>query len=411
MNVLDNPVFRELWTVEAVRERANELLDLGERDALEHFAVDESRLDPAARLVAEVTRERYPDLRIPLHSRWRHLEGPDGGSRWPGVAGEAGLAGADRARSAVELAVVSVLLDAGAGAGWRYRDERTGREIGRSEGLAAATFDLYRRGALSSDPARPLRADANALGRVDRAAFAQAFQLGEHNPLPGVAGRVRCLRALGRAVAARPEFERRTGTPPGGRAPRRLGCLFDHIRANAPEGRIPATDLFRIVLTALRGVIGRALGDVWFHPGIRRPGPTDRLLALHKLFQWLTWSLVEPLAEGGVEVTGTHALTGLSEYRNGGLLLDTGAIAPRRPLPERPLSPGDPVVVEWRGLTVALLDRLRPRVARKLGLADPDLSLGQLLEGGTWRAGRRIAESLREGGAPPLRTLSDGTLF
>ena len=413
MNALDDPVFRELWTLEAVRERTNELLDLCERDALDHFTFDESRLDPAARLVAEVTRERYPDLRVPLHSRWRHLEGPDGHCRWSALAGEAGLTGAERARSAVELAVVSVLLDAGAGTGWRYRDEPGGRETGRSEGLALATFDLYRRGALSSDPARSLRADANALGRMDRTAFARAFQVGEHNPLPGVGGRVRCLRALGRAVAARPEFEPRAepqAGPPGG-AGRRLGGLFDHVRTNAPEGRLPASDLFRLVLTALRGVIGRALGDVWPHARIRRPGPTDRLLALHKLFQWLAWSLIEPLAEGGIEVTGTHALTGLAEYRNGGLLLDTGVIAPRRPLPARALSPGDPIVVEWRGLTVALLDRLRPRVARQLGLPDPGFSLGQLLEGGTWRAGRRIAGELREGGAPSIRVLSDGTLF
>ena len=417
MRFFDDPAVRELWTLDAVRERTSELLGLGERDDLEHFTLDESRLDPAARLVAEVTRERYPDLRIPLHSRWRHFEGPDGASRWTALAAEAGLAGAERARSAVELAIVSVLLDAGAGTAWRYRDEPAGREVGRSEGLALATFDLYRRGGLSSDPAQPLRADANALGRVDRAAFARAFQVGEHNPLPGVAGRVRCLRALGRAVAARLEFEPRAGpeteprAEPAGGAVRRLGRLFDHVRANAPEGRIPANDLFRIVLTALRGVIGRALGDVWPHAGIRRPGPSDRLLPLHKLFQWLTWSLIEPLAEGGVEVTGTHALTGLAEYRNGGLLLDTGVIAPRQPLPGRALSPGDPIVVEWRGLTVALLDRLRPRAARRLGLAGPDLSLGQLLEGGTWWAGRRIAGELREGGAPPIRVLSDGTLF
>jgi hypothetical protein len=68
-------------------------------------------------------------------------------------------------------------------------------------------------------------------------------------------------------------------------------------------------------------------------------------------------------------------------------------------------------VVEWRGLTAALLDRLRPRVARKLGLAEPDFSIGHLLEGGTWWAGRRIAESLREGDPPPVRIASDGTVF
>ena len=409
MNVVEDPAIRDLWTVEAVRERSEDLLDLGERDELEHFTIDEARLDGAAHLVAEVTRERFPDLRIPLHSRWRHFEGPDGSSRWDAVAGHASLSEAERARSALELAIVSVLLDAGAGSTWRYRDELTGTEIGRSEGLAIATFDLYCGGSLTSDPAQPLRADAGALERMDRAAFERAFQLSDRNPLNGVAGRVRCLRALGRAVATRPEFDCRAEASGGG--VRRLGNLFDHIRANATEGQVSASDLFRSVMTALRAVIGRALGDVWFHARIRRPGPTDRILALHKLFQWLTWSLIEPLAAGGIDVTGTRALTGLAEYRNGGLLLDTGVLVPRNPLPDRELSPGDAVVVEWRGLTVALLDRLRPQVARKLGVADPEFSIGQLLEGGTWWAGRRIAERLREGGSPPIRTASAGTLF
>ena len=409
MNAVDDPAIRELWTVEAVRERSHELLDLGEREALEHFAIDGARLDFAADLVASVTRERHPDLRVPLHSRWRHFCGPDGSNRWEAIAGDAGLAGVARARSAVELAIVSVLLDAGAGSTWRYRDETTGKRIGRSEGLALATFDLYREGTLSSEPGQPLRADADALGRMDRNAFARAFQLGERNPLDGVAGRVRCLHALGRAVAARPEFAR-ADEPTHGTV-RRLGHLFDHVRNTATEGRIPARDLFRIVMMALRGVIGRALGDVWPHPAIRRQDSTDGLLALHKLFQWLTWSLVEPLAEGGVRVTGLQALTGLAEYRNGGLLLDTGVVVPRCALPERALSPGDPIVVEWRGLTVALLDRLRPRVADKLRLPESDLSIGQLLEGGTWWAGRRIAENRREGGGSPIRIASDGTVF
>ena len=409
MNMIDDPAIRTLWSVETVRERAHELLELGERGALQHFEVDGSRIDFAADLVARVTRERHPDLRIPLHSRWRHFEGPDRTSRWDAVAHGAGLGDVERARCAVELAIVSVLLDAGAGTAWRYRDELTGTLAGRSEGLALATFDLYRRGTLSSVPARPLRADARALGRVDCARFERAFQIDERNPLAGAGGRVRCLRALGRAVASRAEFEPPTG--PSDEAARRLGYLFDRIRENARDGALSASDLFRIVLTALRAVIGRALGDVWFHPGVRHAGPTDRLLALHKLFQWLTWSLIEPLAEGGVAVTGTRALTGLAEYRNGGLLLDTGTLVPRRPLPDRPLSPGNAIVVEWRGLTVALLDRLRPLVAQRLGVAEPEFSIGQLLEGGTWWAGRRIAAELREGAPPPIRVRSDGTLF
>lgn len=409
MNIIDDPAVRELRTVEAVRERAQGLLHHAEEGALAHFSIDDSRMDAAAALVAEITRERHPDLAIPLHSRWRHFEGPDGTSRWETTAGEANLAGAERTRSAVELTVVSVLLDAGAGGGWRYRDELTGTTIGRSEGLAIATFDLFRGGALSSDSGQPLRADAAALRRMDCNAFARAFQIDDANRLPGVAGRVRCLRKLGHAVAERPEFSPRGG--PETAAARRLGHLFDHVRANAPQGRLPAPDLFRIVLGALRGVIGRALGDVWFHPHIRRAGPTDRHLPFHKLFQWLTWSLIEPLADGGVTVTETGALTGLPEYRNGGLLIDTGVLVPRRPLPDRELAPGDLRIVEWRGLTVALLDRLRPLVAHKLGLAERDFSIGQLLEGGTWWAGRSIAQGLRDGGGPPVRTLSDGTLF
>ena len=414
MTILDEPALHDLRTVDAVRERSHALLALAERGAAEHFGVDDARMGAAARLVAAVTRERHPDLRIPLHSRWRHFEAPGGAGRWTAAADEAELRGAERARSAVELAIVSALLDAGTGGGWRYRDAATGAETGRSEGLAAATFDLYRRGALSDDPAHPLRADAGALGRMDLAAFARAFQIDDGNRLHGIAGRVRCLRALGRAVAVRPEFAGRSGRAggAGGASSRRLGHLYDFLAAAAgPAGRIAARELFGAVLAALRGVIGRALGDVWLHSGIRRPGPTDRLLPLHKLFQWLTWSLIEPLAEGGVEVTGIEALTGLAEYRNGGLLLDTGVLVPQRPLPERTLSPGDPIVVEWRGLTVALLDRLRPRVARALGVAEPDFSIGQLLEGGTWWAGRRIAAERRAGGGPPIRTVSDGTLF
>ena len=409
MSVVNDPVLRELWSVEAVRERANELLEHGERGALEHFAIDAARLDSAADYVAAVTRERHPDLRIPLHSRWRHFEGPDRSSRWDAIANEAELHGPERARSEVELTIISALLDAGAGAAWRFRDEAFGREVARSEGLALASLDLYRRGNLSNDPARPLRADAQSLGAVDHGVFARAFQLDDHNRLLGVEGRVRCLRALGRAVATRPEFEcRGVSAGPSGR---RLGGLFDHILANAPQRRVSASILFRTVMRSLRGVIGRALGDVWFHAAIRRRGPTDRLLALHKLHQWLSWSLIEPLATGGIAVTGVGELTGLAEYRNGGLLLDTGVLVPRRPLPGRALFPGDAIVVEWRGLTVALLDRMRPRVARKLDLPEVDFTIGQLLEGGTWWAGRRIAADLREDGGPPIRTVSDGTLF
>ncbi|HUG37587.1 MAG TPA: DUF1688 family protein, partial [Candidatus Limnocylindrales bacterium] len=70
----------------------------------------------------------------------------------------------------------------------------------------------------------------------------------------------------------------------------------------------------------------------------------------------------------------------------------------------------DEIVVEWRALTVALLERLAPLVRDRLGPAASHLSLASILEGGTWAAGRRRAEK-RRAGAPPLAVISDGTVM
>jgi hypothetical protein len=132
----------------------------------------------------------------------------------------------------------------------------------------------------------------------------------------------------------------------------------------------------------------------------------------HKLSQWLTYSLVEPLEGAGIEVTELDRLTALAEYRNGGLLIDLGVLLPKHAgvLGERHAGASE-VVVEWRALTVALIDELAERIRTKLGMSAAELSLPKILEGGTWSAGRRIAAELRPGGGPPLNVISDGTLF
>ena len=70
-----------------------------------------------------------------------------------------------------------------------------------------------------------------------------------------------------------------------------------------------------------------------------------------------------------------------------------------------------PLVVEWRALTVALLDRLAPMVRDRLGLDESQLPLSRLLQGGTWSAGRRAASERRSDASPPIRVQSDGTVF
>jgi len=152
---------------------------------------------------------------------------------------------------------------------------------------------------------------------------------------------------------------------------------------------------------------GVPLGDCWGHPG-----PEDGLLPFHKLTQWLTYSLLEPLETAGLTITGLDELTGLPEYRNGGLLLDFGLIQPRD---ERfwthTWAMDAPSIVEWRALTVIGLDRLADAVRGELGLSREAFPLARVLEGGTWSAGRRIAAQRRQGGGPPLRLISDGTVF
>jgi hypothetical protein len=132
----------------------------------------------------------------------------------------------------------------------------------------------------------------------------------------------------------------------------------------------------------------------------------------HKLSQWLSYSLVEPIEGAGLKVVELDALTGLPEYRNGGLLVDSGALRPKQSsLLTKSFAPGDEAIVEWRALTVALLDRIGEHVRLHLGMDAAQLPLVKVLEAGTWFAGRVLAAERRPGGGPPINVESDGTVF
>jgi hypothetical protein len=77
----------------------------------------------------------------------------------------------------------------------------------------------------------------------------------------------------------------------------------------------------------------------------------------------------------------------------------------------RPLDPLSEPVVEWRALTVTLLDHLAILVRERLGKTADEFPLVKVLEGGSWAAGREIAFEHRTDGSPPLSIVSDGTLF
>jgi hypothetical protein len=393
-----------LSTPEAIRERAEQLYALARAGSLEYFALDEGELPKLARRVLDVTRATYPNVRdIPYHARWRHFSA-GGIDRLAEL--DAALAPLDpdeRLCAKFELAITSVLLDAGAGSAWSYREGQSA--YARSEGLAVASFRLFAAGAFSADPVRrPLRADADMLRRLDVAELGDALQVGPDNPLVGLEGRTMVLRKLGEVVG---QSSRYFGT-----AEPRLGRLGLYLVSQAQRGALPARAVLEAVLDALGEIwpgrevcAGKNLGDVWRHPAVGR-------VPFHKLSQWLSYSLCEPLEERGVAVTGLGELTGLAEYRNGGLFLDGGVLVPKRPEVYGEVHSVDsPVVVEWRGLTIALLDRTALELRRMLGLDAGELPLAKVLEGGTWRAGRELAQARRADAASPIRVASDGTVF
>jgi hypothetical protein len=155
---------------------------------------------------------------------------------------------------------------------------------------------------------------------------------------------------------------------------------------------------------------GVNIGDAGLHPAVRTNDATDGIVPFHKLSQWLACSLIEPLDMAGLIVTDLDGLTALAEYRNGGLLIDLGAIRPRRPI-EKPQPLSSELVVEWRALTIALIDDLLEPVRQRVGLG-AEFSLPHLLQGGTWSAGRKIAQQLRPPlGPPPIPLAADGTVF
>ena len=440
-----------------------------------HFTLDRSRLPELADRVAALTLRRFPDLQIPFHSRWRHFEAGGIDRRAEQDARLAGRGVAETARAHFDLTVLSVLLDAGAGGRWRYAEAKeldaaalpvqrhdsdrllalldqaargsaaAGEAAGtsaprsalpatagdddgngsgdppgvyaRSEGLAVASLRAFAAGVFSASKDDPLRADAATLERIDPAALRAVFQVSANNPMVGLEGRAGLIARLGAVVAA--EAAR-------GGGPVRPGLLYDRITAGGTRSEVAAADVLGAVLRLLSPIFtsgsrvqGLPAGDVWPHRwagAATGDGTADATTAgwvpFHKLSQWLSYSLLEPLQWAGVRVFGIEALTGLPEYRNGGLFIDGGVIVPRdaRDLTRR-WKPADEFIVEWRALTVGLLDELAVLVRERLGRTAAQLPLACILEGGTWAAGREIAAERRSDGSPPLQIDSDGTVF
>jgi Protein of unknown function (DUF1688) len=394
----------------AIRERCGQVFALVNEGKSHHFSCNLDRLGEVADYVIEVMREEYPNLQIPFHSRWRHFEA--GGIPRLAKLNEmlAGLTPIAKAAAKFDLAIISVLLDAGAGDTWHYYEEETGLGFRRSEGLAVASFQMFCQGAFASNNLP--QADAQKLQAFTEEELATGFQISLENPLLGITGRLSLLQKLGEVLLSSPDLFGNENPRPGN--------LVNYLLEKSDRGQLAAATVLSAVLQGLSEIwqgrlqiAGVNLGDVWQHSALETTQLLHAsLVPFHKLSQWLTYSLLEPLQELGLQITDLDALTGLPEYRNGGLCLDLGLINVKNPeILHSSHSVASEIIVEWRALTVILLDLIAVTVREKLGMSPEELPLVKILQGGTWTAGRKIAAELRTGGIPPIQIESDGTVF
>ncbi|RAL62840.1 hypothetical protein DID88_004682 [Monilinia fructigena] len=417
-----------LRSIGSVRERCNIVLEKAKKNDLTHFEVDMGRFKDTTKFVVSIIKRDFaPDYTAILLM----------------VAGNIStdVDPSERTRRILDLFLVSVLLDAGAGTSWKYKSVENGRTYRRSEGLAVASLEMFKAGTFSSNPEQPHQVDADGLSRLTVEIMSSGLQVTEQNPIAGLAGRTGLLVKLAKALRNPSLFG--ADSRPGNM----LDFLISHPSTQAASVPIvPLPTLWSVLIDGLAPiwpasrteVDGTSIGDAWRLTTMPADAATptwETIVPFHKLSQWLCYSLMQPMTKlMNIHFAGAELLTGLPEYRNGGLFIDTGVLTLRREETKRGLeafhrnaeregkpslevvpmfTPDDDVIVEWRAVTVGFLDLLLEEVNNSLGLFGQErLVLPQMLEAGSWKGGREMAEISRPNTqCPPIAILSDGTVF
>ncbi|GCB21486.1 uracil catabolism protein 4 [Aspergillus awamori] len=422
---------RHLLRLEAVRERANIVFRLAEQGKLHHYDYHPERLDATVDYVAGIIQRDFGPNRydqIPPHGRWQHFD--VGGvpriqkliERWDA----SGYDDKEKVRSLLDLFFVSVLLDAGAGDTWRYVEKETGAMFNRSEGIAVASLYMFLNGDFANkDSERKDVVHGEALRTLSVDKLLRGFQVDDSsNPLLGASARVQILQKLGESLRNLPEIFGPSGRP---------GQIADYLLATS-KGSLDYSVLWDVLQKTLipiwpsdrTKVNGYPIGDAWPLAVLAEhspSSPTDGIQPFHKLTQWLAYSLKVPFERLlYLKWQNADLGTGLPEYRNGGLFIDMGVLTLKPEAQERGLrmsggslpcfAVGDGEIVEWRAMTVALLDKLHERILQSGKFGDIQLSLPQMLEAGSWKAGRELAAKNRpETKSSPILNSGDGTLF
>jgi len=400
---------QDMRSLKTIRRQCNRVFELAKKGNLRHFKLNMDKMPVAVDAVVDCIKTEYPNLDIPLHSRFRHFTTEQlTGIRETWTKHR--IPHVEQIRRLIDLATISVLLDAGAGKEWKYVSQE-GNVIGRSEGLAVASFDMFTAGLFSSDPAVKSRVNSIGLRNLRVDDVRAGFQVTSLNPLVGLEGRTALLNRLGNALEENSEFF--------GAEVARPGNVVDYLLDNSSDGKVELSVLWKAIIQGFESIWPHNLsgvnrGDAWCYQPLKISGKVGSdIVPFHKLSQWLMLSWLEPIQELELQILNVDDHTCLAEYRNGGLLIDSGVLSLKEPSnAARYWDVGSELIVEWRAMTVALIDIVAEEVRKKLGKSKAELGLAKVLEGGTWRTGRILAEKMRGASKPPpLKIRSDGTVF
>ncbi|ETO23574.1 hypothetical protein RFI_13605, partial [Reticulomyxa filosa] len=438
-------LIEELRLLQTVRKQSVRMYEMAKKDELQYFGVNPDKIEGCAKEVVACIKKHYPDLKVPMHSRFRHFDSKvidNLRKKWAlhEVDRELRLVKhflewfnqihiyifihtllcihlIEQTRRLIDLTFVSVLLDAGAGDDWKYVD-RHQRTWTRSEGIGAASLQMFLDGMFSSDEALKTRVNSRGLQKLTVQELKVGFQASKSNPMIGLDGRAGLLKRLAKALEKFPEYF-------GHEVSKFVNDFFNHsnlldfVLSKANQDKVVSLRvLWQALVIGLEPIWPQRVsrvrnGDVWSHNHLKIIGkPGSDMVPFHKLIQWLCYSIVEEFTTYGIKFEHLDDLTCLPEYRNGGLLIDTGVIVIKDTVDtDMTYHVGSELIVEWRALTVALIDEIADHVRKQLGKTKAEFPMSQVLEGGTWRAGRELAFKLRPSGAPPIKIRSDGTVF
>jgi hypothetical protein len=183
-----------------IRVRCAAVLKSVEDNNSANFRLNRDALGAVADRVAALTLRRFPDLRIPYHSRWRHFEagGVDRKAELDALIGDKPVA--EQARIRFDLTVVSVLLDAGAGPSGRYTEHKA---LAAAARLQAEPDELLAMLDRAATPRASAEAPAEAPADPPEKAASAAAQVSAHSPAgPGAASGNVYTRSEGLGVAS-----------------------------------------------------------------------------------------------------------------------------------------------------------------------------------------------------------------